>query len=174
MSTINDFKAKLTGGGARPNLFKVICNFPAGITADTEEASFLIKAASLPSSVISPIEVPWRGKKLRIPGDRDFEAWTITVINNVSFNLRNAFEQWSNFINNHREVAGSVNISDYEADMIVQQLNKNDEVIKEYTLRGCWPSNLGAIELSNDSENTLEEFTVELQMSYWESVGITS
>jgi hypothetical protein len=153
---VDDFKAKLTGGGARSNLFKATLGFPAFVTSDVELASFMVKAAQLPSSVINPIMVPFRGRQLQLAGDRTFEPWTITVIND-------------NGINQHNNNTGMTNPTDYMSDMIVAQLDKDGTEVKAYNIRGCFPTNLGAIEVSYDTENTIEEFTVELQVQYWES-----
>lgn len=168
---VDDFKSKLTGGGARSNLFKVEMGWPVGVggATDTEIGAFLIKAAQLPSSVIAPITIPFRGRQLQIAGDRTFEPWTITVINDTNFALRNAFEAWMNRINNHNQNTGSTNTTDYFADASVYQLDKNGNELKKYSFRGIWPSNVSTIEVSFDTENAIEEFTVELQVQYWES-----
>lgn len=166
---INDFKAKLVGGGARNNLFKVTANFPAYAAGNVELASFLIKAAQLPSSLIAPITIPFRGRQLQIAGDRTFEAWGVTVINDTDFQLRNAFERWMNGINAHAANTGETNPSQYMADLAVEQLDRQGQVLKRYDFRGCWPSNISAIDVSYDSENTIEEFGVEFQVTYWES-----
>jgi|TARA_B100001248_G_scaffold262429_1_gene258385 hypothetical protein len=166
---VDDFKSKLVGGGARANMFKVTCNFPSYAQGDVELTSFLCKGAQIPASIIAPIAVPFRGRQLQIAGDRTFEPWTITVINDVEFAVRGAFERWMNGINNHNENTGISNPSDYQADMIVEQLNKQGEVTKKYDFRGAFPTNIAAIDLNYDSENTIEEFTVELQIQYWES-----
>jgi len=169
MANIDNFKAKLTGGGARPNLFKVICNFPAEAEGDAELASFLIKGAGLPASVIAPIEVPYRGRKLKVAGDRTFEAWTITVINDEGFVIRNAFERWMNSINEHINNVGLINPNDYQTDMTVQQLGKDDSVLKTIDLKGVFPTNLSQIELNYETNDQIEEYTVELQYQYWTS-----
>jgi len=169
MANIDNFKAKLTGGGARPNLFKVICNFPAEAEGDAELASFLIKGAGLPASVIAPIEVPYRGRKLKVAGDRTFEPWTITVINDEGFVIRNAFERWMNSINEHINNVGLINPNDYQTDMTVQQLGKDDSVLKTIDLKGVFPTNLSQIELNYETNDTIEEYTVELQYQYWTS-----
>jgi hypothetical protein len=166
---INDFKSKLVGGGARNNLFKVTCNFPAYAQGNTELAAFMIKAAQLPSSIIAPIVIPFRGRQLNIAGDRTFEPWAITVINDTGMEIRNAFERWMNGINAHTTNTGRSNPTDYMADMIVEQLDKAGKVTKKYDIRGCFPSAISPIDVSFDSENTIEEFTVELQVTYWES-----
>ena len=168
MSNIDDFKAKLSGGGARANQFKVICNFPAFAQGDTELASFMIKGAQLPSDAIPPIEVPFRGgKKLKIPGDRTVEPMTLTVINDVSMDIRNAFERWMNYITAHKQNAGASNITEFMTDMTIQQLDKNENVVKSYDLIGCWPSNVAAIDLNFDTTDAIEEFTVEVSYNYW-------
>ena len=166
---VDDMKAKLVGGGARPNLFKVTMGFPSYVTADVSLASYMCKAASLPASTIAPIMVPFRGRQLQIAGDRTFEAWNITVINDTDFNVRNSFEQWMNGINQHELNTGLTQPSSYMADMIVEQLDKDGTVKKKYDIRGTFPTSLGAIELAYTDENTIEEFTVELQVQYWES-----
>jgi hypothetical protein len=166
---IDDFKAKLTGGGARPNLFKVICNFPSVAGGNTELASFMIKGAALPASVLGSIEVPFRGRKLKVAGDRTFEPWTITVINDNSMDIRNSFERWMNFINQHQANAGSANPSNYQTDMTVQQLDRAGKVVKSYNFRGVYPSNVSQIDLNFETNDAIEEFTVELNYQYWES-----
>ena len=166
---VDDMKAKLVGGGARPNLFKVTMGFPSYVTADVDLASYMCKSASLPASTIAPIPVPFRGRQLQIAGDRTFEPWNITVINDTDFNVRNSFEQWMNGINQHQENTGLTQPSSYMADMIVEQLDKDGTSKKTYNIRGTFPTNLGAIEVSYEQENVIEEFTVELQVQYWES-----
>ena len=166
---VDDFKSKLVGGGARANLFKATINFPGYAGGDVELTSFMCKGAGLPASVVAPLTIPFRGRQLQIAGDRIFEPWTITVINDTNFAVRNAMERWMNGINEHSANTGLVNPVDYQADMIVEQLNKQGEVTKTYDLRGVFPTNLSTIELSYDNENQIEEFTVEMQVQYWES-----
>ena len=167
---VDDFKSKLTGGGARANLFKATVNFPSFVaTSDVELTSFLCKGVQIPSSVIAPITIPFRGRQLQMAGDRTFEPLTLTIINDASFVVRNAFESWANGINNFAENTGLSNMNDYICDVVVEQLNKAGETTKKYDFRGCWPSNVSTIDLNYDTENTIEEFTVELQVQYWES-----
>ena len=109
---ITDFKSKLAGGGARPNLFEVQLAFPDAVSVDNDvlsKARFLVKAAALPASTIAPIEVPFRGRILKIAGDRTFETWTITILNDSDFSIRSAFEKWMNTINNMNDATGLVN-----------------------------------------------------------------
>ena len=166
---VDDFKSKLRGGGARPNLFKATVNFPAYAGGDVELTSFLCKAAQLPASVMNVIEVPFRGRQLKIAGDRTFETWTVTVLNDTDFNVRNAMERWMNGINAHSANTGLTNPVDYEADLIVEQLDKDGETVKTYQFRGCFPTNVAAIDVNYETVDTVEEFTVEFQVQYWES-----
>jgi hypothetical protein len=166
---VDDMKAKLIGGGARPNLFKVTMAFPAYVTANVELASYMCKATSMPASQIAAIEVPFRGRQLKIAGDRTFDPWSVTVINDTDFNVRNSFEQWMNGINQHKQNTGLTQPSSYMADMIVEQLDKDGTTKKTYNIRGVFPTNLGAIELSYETGDTIEEFEVEMQVQYWES-----
>ena len=171
---VDDLKAKLSGGGARPNLFKATINFPGYAGGNSELTSFLCKAAQLPSSVIGQIDVPFRGRQLKVAGDRTFENWTITVINEDGFQVRNSFERWANGINEHRNGTGILNPADYQADLIIEQLNRQEEVIKTINIRGAFPVNVAGIDLSYDTTDTLEEYTVEFAYQYWEAEGVTS
>jgi hypothetical protein len=110
---VDDFKSKLRGGGARPNLFKATLNFPAYAGGDVELTSFLCKAAALPASVMNVIEVPFRGRQLKIAGDRTFETWTVTILNDTDFSIRNSMERWMNGINAHSANTGITNPVDY-------------------------------------------------------------
>lgn len=166
---VDDFKSKLVGGGARPNLFKATINFPAYAGGDVELTSFLVKAAALPASTVGTINVPFRGRQVLIAGDRTFEPWTITVINDTDFKVRNAFERWMNGINQHNANTGLTNPVDYQADMQVAQLDKAGNEVKVYNFRGTFPSSVSSIELSYESGDQIEEFQVELQVQYWES-----
>ena len=144
---VDDFKSKLTGGGARANLFKATVNFPSYVaTSDVELTSFLCKGASIPSSVIAPIDLMFRGRHLQMAGDRTFEPVSLTIINDSEYKVRNQFEVWMNGINQHNNNTGLVDMNDYTADIVVEQLRKDGTVSKSYNLRGCWPTNLSAIE----------------------------
>ena len=169
MATVDDFKAKLIGGGARANLFKTTLTFPAYAGGDAELAQFMCKAAQLPGSTIGQIDIPFRGRQLKIAGDRTFENWTVTIINDANMATRNAFERWSNGINEHVLNGGLTNPADYMVDMSIEQLDKGGSVTKKYDIRGAYPINISSIEVSNDSADTIEEFTVEFAMQYWES-----
>jgi hypothetical protein len=174
LRTISDFKNKLAGGGARPNLFEVVLAFPGSFSpADgvLEKARFLVKAAALPSSNIAPIDVAFRGRVLKIAGDRTFDTWTITVLNDTDFLIRGAFEGWMNSMNNVKDATGATNPADYQAEAYVYQLNRQGEVLRKYRFYDVFPTNISEIPLSYDSSDQLEEFTVELQVQYWEARG---
>ena len=164
---VDDFKSKLKGGGARPNLFNV--NFPAYALGDAELTSFMAKGAQLPASQMGEIVVPFRGRQLKIAGDRTFDVWTITVINDTGFEVRNAMERWMNGINSHNENTGFNDPAEYQTDLTVDQLDKDGLVLKTYNFRSCFPTEVSAIDLSYDTESTIEEFTVTFQVQYWES-----
>jgi hypothetical protein len=171
-----DFKSRLSGGGARPNLFRCDLAFPAASlqNGSGDEANlirlgnFMVKAANLPASQLGVIEVPFRGRQLKIAGDRTFEPWTITILNDTNFALRNAFEAWVETINQAVRNVGLQNPADYQKDMVVHQLDREGQAIKAYKFYSVFPSNVSAIDLAYDTNDTVEEFTVELQVQWWE------
>jgi len=174
LRTISDFKSKLKGGGARPNLFEVELTFPSGVSVQAENevidnARFLVKAAALPASTIAPIDIPFRGRILKITGDRTFETWTITVINDVSFNIRSAMEKWMNFINKLDNGTGETDPALYHVDAKVHQLNRDGGILRSYVFKDVFPTNISAIDLSYETTDTIQEFTVEMQVHYWEA-----
>ena len=171
---ITDFKSKLTGGGARSNLFEVELAFPSAVSVEglndiLNKARFLVKTAALPASNIAPIEVPFRGRVLKIAGDRTFDTWSITVLNDTDFSIRSAFEKWMNFINKVSDNTGSTNAEDYQADAYVYQLDRSGETLRKYHFFDVFPTQVAPIELSYDSAG-IQEFTVELQVQWWEAV----
>ena len=171
MANINDFKAKLAGGGARPNQFKVTMPFPgyAQVGGEIEELAFLCRVAQIPALTLGQVVVPFRGRQIKIAGDRTFADWTITVINDTNFKIRNAFERWSNGINNATDGEGLTNPADYQVDAFVDQLDRNGATLKSYTLRGAFPLELGEIGLDFGNNDTIEEFTVSFGYQYFES-----
>lgn len=167
---VDDFKSRMQGGGARPNLFKVTLTNPPGVTADVpaELMSFMCKGAALPASVVAAIEVPFRGRVLKVAGDRTFENWTVTIINDNSFEIRDSMERWMNSIIAHSgNIAEEIDPGQYQADMSVTQLNRKEEETKVYNIVGAFPVNVSEIELSYDSNDAIEEFTVEFAYQYW-------
>ena len=172
--TIDKFKSRLTGGIARPNLFEVVLAFPDGVVDASvndldAKSRFLVKAAALPASNITPINVPFRGRVLKIAGDRTFDEWTITVINDTDFAIRSAFEKWSQIVNSMRTGQGKVNPADYQKPAKVFQLDRDGKVLRSYKFYDVWPTNISTIDLNYETVDTVEDFTVELQVHWWEA-----
>jgi hypothetical protein len=173
---ITDFKSKLTGGGARSNLFEVVLSFPDIAPADTnvlDKSRFLVKGANLPASNVAPIDVPFRGRTLKVAGDRTFESWTVTVINDTDFSIRSAFENWMNKINRVSDNTGVTDPTAYTADAFVYQLDRDGSTLRAYHFYDIFPTSIGAITLDYNTPN-IQEFTVEFQILWWEAVKGTS
>ena len=173
LRTITDFKSKMAGGGARPNLFEVELVFPDPIAIENdvkEKSRFLVKAAQLPASNITPIEVNFRGRILKIAGDRTFDTWTVTVINDVDFAIRSAMEKWMDFINSMEDATGSQDPAEYQPDAYVHQLDRDGSTLRTYKFHDVFPTNISAIDLSYETVDSVEEFTVEFQVQWWEAI----
>ena len=184
--TIDDFKANVAGDFARPNLFQVDLNFPSGIINNSSLINlgkFTVRAANLPASQVGVIEVPFRGRVLKIAGDRTFEPWTITVQNDSNFALRSAFELWASSIQAYNEnftsasgLGDADDASGYFSDMVVHQLARDvkdgnaPKILKSYKFYNVFPSAIAAIDLDYGNNDAIEEFTVELQTQYWTPV----
>ena len=166
---VDDFKSKLRGGGARPNLFKVTINYPGFADGDAELTSFLCETASLPGSTFGIIPVPFRGRVLKIAGDRTFAEWSTTIINDTDFAIRDAIERWMNGINAHSLNTGLRNPTEYQADLKVDQLDKDETVLKTYNFVAAFPTAISPIDLAYDANDQIEEFTVEFTYQYWTS-----
>ena len=176
MANINDFKARLAGGGARANQFRVILPPPVGaVTAaiNTEQFSFLCKAASLPGQTIGETEVKFRGRNLYLAGERTFETWATTVLNDTDFSIRREVERWMNGINDTVNNTGATNPVDYRVDMIVQQLDRDDTVLKSYIFRSAYPLTVGTIELTNAEATEIETFEVTWRYQHFEPSGVS-
>lgn len=171
MANISDFVSKLKGGGARANQFKVTMPFPgyAAVGGETEAMAFLCRATSLPSSEVGEVIIPFRGRNIYVAGDRTFQTWDTTIINDTDFLVRNAIERWSNGINNMSDNEGLTNPVDYQVDAFVDHLDRNGNVIKSYTFRGMFPITLAAIDLNYDQVTGIEEFACTWRYQYWES-----
>tara|TARA_B100001250_G_scaffold190417_1_gene163574 strand:- start:456 stop:1049 length:594 start_codon:yes stop_codon:yes gene_type:complete len=169
---ISDFKSRLSGGGARPNLFEVELAFPDSVAISNDvlqKSRFLIKAAALPSSNIAPVDIPFRGRILKVAGDRTFETWTITVINDVDFVIRSAFEKWMNSINKLDDASGITDPEQYQKDAMVHQLDRDGGILRSYKFWDIYPTSVSTIDLSYETTDTIEEFTVEMQVHWWEA-----
>ena len=186
--TLSQFKSKLIGGGTRPNLFEVsIPTFPSAISEawsagdDSENGifKFLCKATALPASNLGSIEIPFRGRTLKVAGDRTFDDWTVTIINDEDFKLRTAFERWSNVMSRLDDATGVTNPTSYMTDGYVQQLGRggtiaagsNDggesSVLRSYKFFDIFPVTVGEIALSYDTTDQLEEFDVTFRYQYF-------
>lgn len=187
-STIQKMKSTLIGGGARPNLFevKIPGAIPGGGVLD-DDFSVLCKASQLPASNLGMIDVPFRGRNFKVAGDRTFDEWSVTVINDENFKLRRVFEDWMNFIGQYGDASGATEPNSYMVDAYVKQLTRTPANIRTtgaeagtggglaltnnpetiYKFHDIFPTSLSAIDLSYDSTNVLEEFTVSFQVQYW-------
>lgn len=165
---LNKFKSRMKGG-VKSNLFRVTLNFPSAVGGDTELTTFMIKAASLPGSNMETLVVPFRGKEAKIAsGDRTFEPYTMTIWNDPDFSIRNAIERWMDLMSPHVLQDGEEDPTEYESDITIEQLNRNDEVIKTYTLIDGFPEVLGEIEVSDENKE-LEQYDVTFAYTYWDS-----
>jgi len=183
---LSDFKKALAFGGARPNLFEVQINagnLPTSVHKfDEPNFTMLCKAAQLPASNVASIDVPFRGRTFKVAGDRTFDTWTITIINDNDFDIRKSMEEWMQFVAQYEDGSGATTPQTYMRDAIVSQLGRKKskigsgtdnahgeglEKVKTYVFKDIFPTNVSAIDLSFDSSDTIEEFTVEFQVQYW-------
>jgi len=187
---ISAFKSKLIGGGARPNLFEVDVTFPTAVNLgvqgdgtgqfDSENFRFLCKTAALPGSNVTPIEVPFRGRTLKVAGDRTIEPWSVTIINDEDFSHRRAFEAWIQNMAQYGDHSGLTDPNDYMGNAVVYQLGRsesvqqgtnttgdNSRILAQYRFIDIFPTSISEIGLSYDSENAIEEFTVDFQVQYY-------
>lgn len=167
MARIDEFRAMLAGGGARPSQFRVSLNIPGENNAN-QAAVFLVKGASLPASNITPIDVFFRGRIAKVAGERQFANWNVTILNDNDFVIRNALEQWSKRILDHSSTTGLLAPISYITDMRVEQLDRNDNAIKAYKFFNCFPQNIQEIQLDFAATTQIEEFQVEFSVDYWE------
>ena len=175
MAKIDDFKANLIGGGARANQFRVTITPPPGIAIglDVRRTSFLATATNLPGMTLGEVAVPFRGRNIYIAGDRpEFETWTTTFYNDTDFMIRNAMERWNNGINDFALNTGVTSPSDYQTDLTVEQLDRDDTVLKTYILRNCFPLVVGEIALSSAEATEIETFEVTWKYQHFEASGV--
>ena len=164
MASIDQFKAQLLGGGPRANRFRVF------IPRSGAKIEFLCQSAQIPAATIGVIEQQFRGSILKMAGDRTFEPWTVTIINDVEFSSRSAIEAWQTGIQELDSGEGDTTL-DYLVDRaFVEQLNKDDSVLARYEFFNMFPTSIGAIDLSYETVDALETFDVEFQYSHWERV----
>ena len=176
MANIDDFKANLIGGGARANQFRVTVTPPPGIAIglDVRRASFLVTASNLPGSTLGEIAVPFRGRNIYVAGDRPApDAWTTTFYNDTDFMVRNAMERWHNGINDFANNTGVVNSADFQTDLFVEQLDRDETILKTYIFRSAFPLTISQIDLSTDEATAIEEFEVTWRYQHFEPSGVS-
>jgi len=158
---INNIRSNLIGGGARPSLFEVIITNPVSSIADIK-VPFMAKASQIPGHSVNKIEVPYQGRKWAIPGDRVVNDWTVTIINDETFDIRNALEEWSNAINSQQGNIATLGSApaNYLSQAVVRQFGKSGDVIRTYELHDIWPMDIAPIDLSWEQNDTIEEFVV--------------
>tara|TARA_B100001778_G_scaffold178358_1_gene146729 strand:+ start:312 stop:923 length:612 start_codon:yes stop_codon:yes gene_type:complete len=180
---ITNFRDRLVGGGARPNLFEVNIELPDGVVGQADyrdDVRFMVKAAEIPAANIGNIPVPFRGRVLPVAGDRTFDPWTVTVINDSKFNIRDAMEQWSNKINDLQFDVGDISPASYQTKAEVFQLSRGGKssgasstggetinVLRTYNFEGIYPSVVSSIPLDYGATDSIEEFQVTFNYLFW-------
>ena len=175
MAQIDDFKANLIGGGARANQFRVTITPPTGIAIglDVRRTSFLVRPSNLPGQTLTEIAIPFRGRSIYIAGDRSFDdPWTTTFMNDTDFMVRNAMERWANGINDLAAGTGVIAPADYQTDLFVEHLDRDDTILKSYIFRNSWPTTIAAIDLTSDAADAIEEFEVTWRYQHFEASGV--
>ena len=184
--SITNFRDRLVGGGARPNMFEVNITLPEQIAPNgdiSQDMRFLVKAAEIPAANIGNIPVPFRGRVLPVAGDRTFDPWTVTVINDAQFNIRDAMEQWSNKINDLQFDVGDINPADYQTKAEVFQLSRQggkaisssggEDIVtlRQYDFEGIYPNAVSSIPLDYGATDQIEEFQVTFNYLFWTVKG---
>jgi hypothetical protein len=179
---VNQFRTQLQGDGARPNLFEVELNFPSYVTGrstSTAKSTFMVKTAALPGSTLGMVTVPYFGREVKVAGNRTFADWSVTILNDEDFAIRNSMESWVRGINenvtNLRATTARTS-QQYGVDATVTQFSKAGQRIKRYRFVGMFPTDISQIDLDWGSNDTIEEYTVNFAYQYWESVdrGVTT
>ena len=168
---INEFKSQLVGGGARPTLFQVQILNPVDPAADFK-VPFMVRAAGIPGSTVGQYEVPYFGRQVKYAGDRTFEDWTITVINDEDIAVRNAMEAWSNAINSHDSNVRALP-QDYKSNAIITQFSKDGDPLRSYVFEGMFPVSIDQIEMDWGTVDAIEEFGVTFSYDFWRVEGVT-
>ena len=172
---VSEFKSNLRQGGARPSLFKVEFQYPSAILAPPTRAEFLVKATTIPASTIGSYDVFYHGKAIHVAGDRTFDTWDTTIINDEDFGIRNTLENWMNSISNHKLNTRNKGMFDnregdvaqYKSTLKVQQFSKAGKVLRTYSFKGAWPSALSTINLDWSTASEIEEFTCTWVYDSW-------
>ena len=181
---ITEFRSRLSGGGARANLFEVEIAFPEELVIDlnlvTDKVEFLVKAAEIPASNLGNIPVPYRGRVLPVAGDRTFDPWTVTIINDTDFQIRDAMEKWSNSINDLQTAQGTIDPAVYQRSALVKQLSREgsnpgdpEKVLRTYNFEGIYPNTVSSIPLDFGATDQIQEFQVTFNYLFYEVAGTT-
>ena len=173
--SVNEFRSQMTGDGARPNLFEVSMPFPSFASPANAQTklTFMCKTAQLPGSTVGVVPVNYFGRELKFVGNRTFADWTISVINDEDFVVRNAFERWMNGINSHNfNVRNPLALAPlgYSVDSEVTQFGKQGNALKKYRFVGVYPTDITPIDVDWGSNDTIEEFSVTLTYQWWDAV----
>jgi hypothetical protein len=173
--SVNEFRSQMTGDGARPNLFEVSMPFPSFASPANAQTklTFMCKTAQLPGSTVGVVPVNYFGRELKFVGNRTFADWTISVINDEDFIIRNAFERWMNGINSHNfNVRNPLALAPlgYSVDGDVTQFGKQGNTLKKYRFIGMYPTDITPIDVDWGSNDTIEEFSVTLTYQWWDAV----
>lgn len=171
--SINDIRSQLSGGGARPTLFRVQILNPFD-SASNLKIPFMVTGTSLPPLSMSQIQVPYMGRTIKVPGNRSYPDWTVNVMNDADFLVRNGFETWSNRINsfegNLRNTAGPSPLL-IKSTALVEQLGVNGNILRTYRFNGIWPMEVGQIEVDWNATDQIEQFPVTFAYDWWDIEG---
>ena len=165
---ISQFKNKLGAGGARPNQFLVTLTFPAAVGAGSSDDSLLVTSAALPASNVNPTIVQYRGREVKFAGERTFDPWTITIMNDTGMKMRRIFEAWSNLMNNRVDNGGALAPATYMCDLEVAQLDRNDATIRKYNIYNAFPITVSEVALAYSANDVISEFNVTFQYSHFD------
>ena len=179
---ITEFRSRLAGGGARSNLFEIEIDFPENIAINRtdvlDKVPFMVKAAEIPASNLGNIPVPYRGRVLPVAGDRTFDPWTVTIINDTDFIIRDAMEKWSNSINDLQTAQGTINPEVYQKSALVKQLSREganpgdpEKILRTYNFEGIYPNTVSSIPLDFGATDQIEEFQVTFNYLFYEVVS---
>ena len=174
---ISVFKSKLGAGGARPNQFRVLLSFPNYVTGVDRSYSVLVTGAALPASNVNPAIIQYRGREVKLAGERIFDPFTITIVNDSDFSLRSPFERWMDGMNRRADnTATALRPSEYQVPLIVEHLDRNDQTLPNgvYTLENAFPIQMSEIALNYAQNDIFEEFTVTFQYSHYTIGGAGS
>lgn len=171
---INDIKANLKFGGARPTLFQCIITLPINVPGDLSKLQFMARATQMPASNLGMIQIPYFGRKVKIAGDRTFDPWAVTVMNDEDFKIRDTLEGWNYRINTLETNVRTMDGEAYKGDASILQYDKNGFVIRTYTFRGIFPETISNIDLDWNANDQIEEFQVQFQYDYFTVSGPTS